>query len=107
MERSVIRTQRLRRQILQIVENAKVGGSISGRWISDFLDQEEIDGDNDVIGLAQDLINLGLLHPEDRRTTKNQKHVTLDLMRYSITAKGTGLLLGLEPICPLVYDERR
>jgi len=112
----VNREKKLRRAILSLAENAKAGGGIDGDWLASLLEDHALvsqaqradaffDLEKFIHGLCMDLVNLGLLTMQDTRAKKNQP---LDAAHqlYNITAKGTGLLAGVEPKCPLVEDER-
>ena len=101
------REKRIRRRMLSIVDEARAAGGVRGRMLADILESlpEGLDGDMEALRLATDLVNLGLLSVADTRTLKSQRE-SLDYLVYRVTAKGTGLLAGVEPVCPLVEDDR-
>jgi len=106
-EVKIKREKRLRRAMLEIMEAAKASGWIRGRMIADILDGQPdgIEGDAELMSLGTDLVNLGLAVRKDLRTLQSQR-AGLDYLAYEITARGTGLLAGTEPVCGLVADER-
>jgi hypothetical protein len=107
---SINRPKRIRRAILRAAESAKaMEHGIDGLTLEECLDvlpllQRPVDR-QEIIGLARDLVHLGLLEERDTRERRNQPFC-LDFLMYSITAKGSGLLAGVEPKQPLVDDER-
>jgi hypothetical protein len=104
------RDKRLRRRILQVADAAKAGRGglgIRGRMLADVLDSQEErpESDEQLMALAQDLINAGLLSMLDLRKRHSDRW-GLDTVSYAISEKGTALLLELAPVNALVEDER-
>ena len=93
---------RRRRQLLALVEAFKASGPAKGKWLAETAGIEDFD---EAYGLLMDLVNLGMLEALDMRTSKYQTAGLL-FTHYRITAKGTRLLAGLEPVEPLIEDER-
>ncbi len=91
-----------RRRMLELIEASKASGWARGTWIAEIIGLEDEDY---AAGLLFDLVSLGMAELRDTRTLKGQT-AGLRFSEYRITAKGTRLLAGLEPVEPLIDDER-
>ena len=94
--------KRMRRRILELIEASKASGWVRGQWIAEIVG---LDDEEQAAGLLADLVNLGLAETHDTRELRAQIP-GLRFADYHITAKGTRLLAGLEPVEPLIEDER-
>jgi hypothetical protein len=114
------REARMRRAILRILNEARpspqrgvkiaeilLGASPDAvEHLEDFLDDDRAAFDHEIVRLCQDLVSLGMATVQDLRTLRTQAR-TIDWLTYTITARGTGLLAGTEPVNGLIEDERR
>jgi hypothetical protein len=104
---AIKRQKRLRRQILSLVEADRATPWTKGQMVKDILEAQPdgIESDEELVRLAQDLVNCQLLEVADSRTLRSQGRA-LKFLQYRVTAKGTALLAGAVPVEPLVEDER-
>jgi len=102
MDAKTKRDMKTRRRMLGLIEAAKAGGWSRGRWIAEIVGVED---EELALGLLADLANLGMIEGRDTRTLKAQEP-GLAFSEYRVTARGTRLLAGLEPVEPLFEDER-
>ena len=107
-----MRDKALRRRILSVAENAKIGplGGIGGRSLMNVVNassprDERLADDGEFLSLVRDLANAGYLIERDERTHRHQNFV-LDQLFFKVTAKGSALLREEIGVDPMVADER-
>lgn len=112
-ERNSLVDKRIRRNILRMLDAAKVGprGGYSGRFLREQLERnaptaEWFEDDNHVIRLCRDLVGAGFLRETDDRK-KITHRFSLDSLFYEITSLGSSLRHQLIDKHPLVEDDRR
>jgi hypothetical protein len=98
---------RLRRLALALIDGAKAAGGLRGRVLFDAMDQtpECPEDDDAMLGLLRDLVNGGYVVETDLRRRIGECR-GLDVLSYSVTARGTALLEERIDPDPLIDDQR-
>lgn len=108
MEMTTIKAnKRLRARILELCDASKASGGLRGRMIMDVLTDfpEAPEDDRALMGLLQDLVNIGEITERDIRKYKHERR-SLDTLVYCVTAQGTARLQKQLPPHPLIEDDR-